>query len=145
MTHQQENTMKKLLCLILLTSMSFAQAGDKANIAGKTTGAAALGVAAKTAESLSVAAHAAPISLGSASTVLAYTGVTLAGATGYMIGTVIVKVDQVYFKGSLVSHTGQFLGPINRRIYNMLNDDQLPEEVVTKDGSLKVISQGERQ
>ncbi len=46
---------------------------------------------------------------------------------GYLIGSSIVEADQAYFKGALISKTGEFLGPINRRIYNIINKDKLPE------------------
>ncbi len=64
----------------------------------------------------------------------------LAASTGYLIGDIIVDVDKTYFKGSLISKTGEFLGPINRLIYNMTNEDDLPEIIEVEEGDLEVIS-----
>jgi hypothetical protein len=66
--------------------------------------------------------------------------VVLAASAGYLVGNIIVDVDRTYFKGSLVSATGDFLGPINRRIYNMTHDDVLPEIIETADGQFRVVS-----
>jgi hypothetical protein len=73
------------------------------------------------------------------------TAVAAAAIGGYMIGSVIVEADKAYFHGSLISKTGQFLGPINRRIYNMINKDTLPEVLETDKGDLKVLSDEQNQ
>jgi len=65
--------------------------------------------------------------------------VLAAGATGYAVGTLIVHLDEAYFHGILVSKTGDLLGPINRRIYNLVNTDTLPEILETDNGDLKVV------
>lgn len=137
--------MKKLICIMALATLSFAQAGEKAQMATKAAKATATGLGASAAGYIATTAQGAPVIVATGiPTVLAFSGVTLAATSGYMIGSVIVKADEVYFKGSLVSNTGKLLGPVFRKIYNMTNDDQLPEDVITKDGSFKVLLQGEK-
>jgi methylthioribose-1-phosphate isomerase len=69
----------------------------------------------------------------------------LGAMSGYAIGRLVVAADEVFFKGHFVSKTGDLLGPINRRIYNMLNDDTLPEYLETNDGEIKVLGVGTKK
>ncbi|MDO9181171.1 MAG: hypothetical protein Q7U04_02125 [Bacteriovorax sp.] len=73
-----------------------------------------------------------------------FTGVALAAVGGYLIGSIIVDVDKAYFKGAYISKLGDFLGPVNRRIYNLTHDDELPEFIQTKDGNFQIINAGSR-
>lgn len=75
---------------------------------------------------------------------MAFSGVILAGTAGYMVGSIIVQADKTYFEGSLVSKTGEILGPVFEQIYNATHDDKLPKILKTKNDSYAVIKQGDK-
>lgn len=52
--------------------------------------------------------------------------IATAGTAGYFFGHLLVLGDQHFLQGKMISATGEFLGPVNRVIYKMINGEELP-------------------
>ena len=137
--------MKKILLLLSLLSSTITYSaedlrfGEKAIIksgAGVFTGISAVAVDAMLKEPFTYSKNFIRFAR--------FSGVSLAATGGYMVGSIIVDIDKTYFRGVMISEVGDFLGPVNRVIYNLLNEDELPEVIEFEDEELEVIGTGSK-